>query len=131
MQRFAKKLPLSPHVQIYRLPWVAIFSISHRLSGIILFFGLLLLSWRYALVVLQPHSCILHTLNYCLVSKVGIAFFMLWTMSFYLHLLHGIRHLFWDFGIGFKLKYLNLCNVLIGLTIIFLTVITWFIILYV
>ena len=33
-----EKNPLTPHLQIYRLPLTAILSISHRLSGVILGF---------------------------------------------------------------------------------------------
>ena len=34
-----KPRPLSPHLQIYRLPLPALMSISHRLSGVVLSTG--------------------------------------------------------------------------------------------
>ena len=44
------KKPLSPHLQIYRLPLTAILSISHRLSGVIL--GFVYISFVFILLVL-------------------------------------------------------------------------------
>ena len=38
------KRPLSPHLQIYRLPMPAILSITHRFTGVILFSGSMLFS---------------------------------------------------------------------------------------
>jgi len=35
------KLPLSPHLQIYRLPLSAILSITHRATGVILALGVI------------------------------------------------------------------------------------------
>ena len=35
--------PLSPHLQVYRLPLNALLSISHRLTGVALSFGFVLL----------------------------------------------------------------------------------------
>ena len=40
--------PLSPHLQIYRLPLTALLSISHRITGVALSLGLLLLVWLLA-----------------------------------------------------------------------------------
>ena len=46
----AKARPLSPHLQIYRLPLPAILSITHRMTGVILSTGTLLLAgWLVAL----------------------------------------------------------------------------------
>ena len=39
------KYPISPHLQIYRLPLTALVSIAHRITGVILAFGCLLLVW--------------------------------------------------------------------------------------
>ncbi|MDP7376189.1 MAG: succinate dehydrogenase, cytochrome b556 subunit, partial [Alphaproteobacteria bacterium] len=40
----AKPRPLSPHLQIYRLPLPALMSISHRLSGVVLSTGTVLVA---------------------------------------------------------------------------------------
>ena len=39
-----KPRPLSPHLQIYRLPLPALMSISHRLSGVVLSTGTVLVA---------------------------------------------------------------------------------------
>lgn len=44
-----KTRPLSPHLQVYRLPLTALLSISHRITGVLLAMGLLLLAgWLLA-----------------------------------------------------------------------------------
>ena len=40
----AKTRPLSPHLQIYKLPLPAVMSITHRISGVVLSSGTLLLA---------------------------------------------------------------------------------------
>ncbi|MDU8941340.1 succinate dehydrogenase, cytochrome b556 subunit, partial [Wolbachia endosymbiont of Drosophila malagassya] len=37
--------PLSPHLQIYKVQVTSFFSIMHRLTGILLFLLLMILSW--------------------------------------------------------------------------------------
>ncbi|MBY0511485.1 MAG: succinate dehydrogenase, cytochrome b556 subunit, partial [Rhodospirillaceae bacterium] len=37
--------PLSPHLSVYRLPLAAVLSITHRITGIGLTLGILLLTW--------------------------------------------------------------------------------------
>jgi len=46
--------PMSPHVQIYRLPLTAIVSITHRATGVALSFGALLMVWILASVSAGP-----------------------------------------------------------------------------
>ena len=41
----ASHRPLSPHLQVYRLPLSAILSILHRITGVFLTLGTLLLVW--------------------------------------------------------------------------------------
>ena len=46
----SKARPLSPHLQIYRLPLPAILSITHRMTGVVLSTGTILLAlWLIAL----------------------------------------------------------------------------------
>ena len=50
----SRKLPTSPHLQIYRLPLTALLSITHRITGVILSFGILLLVWILAAAAFDP-----------------------------------------------------------------------------
>src|SRR4051812_49059632 len=46
--------PLSPHLQIYRLPLAAILSITHRITGVGLAIGVLLLTWWVTAAAVGP-----------------------------------------------------------------------------
>ena len=41
----APERPLSPHIQVYRWPMPMIMSIAHRITGVGLYFGTLLVVW--------------------------------------------------------------------------------------
>jgi succinate dehydrogenase / fumarate reductase cytochrome b subunit len=97
----AKNRPLSPHLQIYRPQLTSILSITHRLTGIALSLGTLLLVWWIASIVRGSES-------YSLVqgfigSFIGRLLLFGWTFALFFHLANGIRHLAWDAGWGFKL----------------------------
>ena len=94
------KLPLSPHLQVYRLPLVALLSISHRASGVINGLG-------YAIFIIFLISIAsgyeTYKISYLvLTSSIGKVLVSLWVFSLYLHMSNGVRHLFWDFGYGFS-----------------------------
>ena len=94
------KLPLSPHLQVYRLPLVALLSISHRASGVINGLG-------YAIFIIFLISIATgyetYKISYIiLTSTIGKILVSLWIFSLYLHMSNGVRHLFWDFGYGFS-----------------------------
>ncbi len=98
----ADNRPLSPHLQIYRLPLTARLSIFHRATGVLLSLALLMLvaglltllageaAWSHAQVFLQ--------------SLPGEIFLLGATFSLFFHTCNGVRHLFWDAGKGFSLS---------------------------
>ncbi len=92
--------PTSPHLQIYRWQIGNTLSILHRLTGIALAFGLLALCyWLMSLaggVVAYAWPCGLFA------SPPGVTVLVGWTFAFLYHLLNGVRHLFWDAGMGFE-----------------------------
>lgn len=96
------KRPLSPHLQIYKPQLTSILSITHRGTGVFLSLGALLLTcWLVGLATgevafnnLQQHA----TAWYGKVLLIGFIF------SLYFHLANGIRHLFWDAGLGLEIS---------------------------
>ena len=48
--------PLSPHLQVYRWQWTMAMSILHRLTGIALAVGTLLLTWWLVAAALGPEA---------------------------------------------------------------------------
>ncbi|WP_435103782.1 succinate dehydrogenase, cytochrome b556 subunit [Arhodomonas sp. AD133] len=94
--------PLSPHLQIYRLPLTAITSISHRISGALLAVGALVLVYWLAALAGGRES---FAAAQAFVGNWFIQLLMfVWTYLLFYHLCNGIRHLVWDAGYGFELE---------------------------
>ena len=96
------KRPLSPHLQVYRLPLSALLSILHRATGVFLSLGSLLLVW-WLVSVAQGEDEFQYA-SEVLSSVIGQLVLLAWSFALFFHLSNGIRHLFWDAGYGFELK---------------------------
>ncbi|KAF0282358.1 succinate dehydrogenase, cytochrome b556 subunit [Spiribacter roseus] len=94
--------PLSPHLQVYRLPFTALTSISHRISGVLLSGGALVLVYWVVAAAAGPQAYA--TASSILSSLPVQVLIFLWTFVLFYHLCNGIRHLIWDVGYGFDLK---------------------------
>ncbi len=94
--------PLSPHLQVYRLPFTALTSISHRISGVLLSGGALVLV--YWVVAAAAGEQAYRTAAAILGSLPVQLLMFAWTFVLFYHLCNGIRHLVWDVGYGFDLK---------------------------
>lgn len=93
--------PLSPHLQIYRWQWTMLLSITHRATGIALAVGaLMLVCW---LLALAGGADAFAAVNGFLASWFGRLLLFGWTWSLLYHFSNGIRHLFWDVGLGLEL----------------------------
>jgi succinate dehydrogenase / fumarate reductase, cytochrome b subunit len=97
--------PTSPHLQVYKLPLTGIISISHRITGVLLTAGLLLVILLfYALSQgADSYAAMQTTVNFWLVKFIYWGFIY----ALFFHLCHGVRHLFWDVGEGFEPDKLN------------------------
>jgi len=93
-----KTRPLSPHLQVYRLPLTALLSISHRITGVLLAMGLLLLAgWLLAASVSHEGFGLIQS---ALGSLPGQVVLWGWIYALVFHACHGIRHIAWDLGYG-------------------------------
>jgi succinate dehydrogenase / fumarate reductase cytochrome b subunit len=98
----APKRPLSPHLGIYRWQWTMTLSILHRITGLGLALGtLLLVYWLWAAA--SGQETFFHA-NAIVGSWIGRLLLFGWTLALFYHLFNGIRHLFWDAGKGFELR---------------------------
>ena len=97
--------PLSPHLQVYRLPLTAWLSITHRATGVFLSLGMILLVILLLAVAQGPES--FASIRSFLQSFIGRLLLWGWIYSLLLHLCHGLRHLIWDTGHGFERETLN------------------------
>ena len=97
--------PISPHLQIYRLPLTGIVSISHRMTGVMLSAGLVLFVYIIYAVFggLTTYTAMQSFTSFWLVKVVYWGF----VYALFFHLCHGVRHLIWDVGNSFDRETLN------------------------
>ncbi len=93
-----RQRPLSPHLQIYSPVLTMMMSIAHRITGIALYGGTLLLAWF--LLAAATDARAFATAAWFLNSIVGQVILFGFTWSMFHHLLGGIRHFVWDAGFG-------------------------------
>ena len=91
--------PLSPHLQVYRWPVSMALSIAHRVTGIGLSVGTLLMTWWLVAAAASDHA--FAAVQGFLGSGLGVFLLLGWAAALLLHLFLGIRHLVWDAGWGF------------------------------
>jgi len=120
--------PLSPHLQVYRLPLVALLSITHRITGVALSAGTILLAAWLGSAAYGPEAY--DQVSALLGSPLGLIILFGFSAAFYYHLCNGIRHLVWDFGQGFELTTVRRSNVLVLIGAVVLTIGTWAIALF-
>ena len=94
--------PLSPHLSIYKKVLTAVFSIFHRITGIGLSLGSILLSLWISLIALGPNYFFIFEIISSNIFFKIILFF--WTLGIFFHLFNGTRYLYWSYGIGMELK---------------------------
>jgi succinate dehydrogenase cytochrome b subunit len=117
--------PLSPFMfpTWYRFQITSALSILHRLTGIALSVGSILLVWWLIAVAAGGH---VFTATHALIaSPVGVLLLFLWSAAFFYHLCNGIRHLVWDAGYGFELRQAFLGSYAVLAATFVLTVLAW------
>jgi succinate dehydrogenase (ubiquinone) cytochrome b560 subunit len=103
-----KLRPNSPHIAIYQpqIPWIL--SITHRITGSVLSGGFYIFGSAYLVAPLLGWHLDSVSLAaafgaWPLLAKAGVKFALAWPFTF--HCLNGLRHLMWDFALGFKNKF--------------------------
>jgi succinate dehydrogenase / fumarate reductase cytochrome b subunit len=96
------KRPLSPHLQVYKPQLTSLLSIIHRGTGVFLSLGALLLTcWLAGLATSEQAFSNLQQHGSAWYGKLLLIAFV---FSFYFHLANGVRHLFWDAGLGLEIS---------------------------
>jgi len=115
--------PLSPHIQVYRLPLPAVMSITHRMASVANFVGLFVLIWWLGAMASGAEAYAEFTNHtstwYGQLALVG------WTFTLFYNMAHDVRHLFWDFDKGFELTTAYKAAFAICAFSIGATVLTW------
>lgn len=115
--------PLSPHLQVYKWQWTMALSILHRLTGVALAVGTLLLVWW--LTSAAYGEAAYEDARSFLGSWIGRLLLFGWSVAFFYHLCNGLRHLLWDTGrmLDLKRAYASGMVVLVGTVV--LTAAAW------
>jgi succinate dehydrogenase / fumarate reductase cytochrome b subunit len=109
--------PVSPHLQVYKLPLTGIISILHRITGVFLSIGLIF--FVYIIYALAGGSNTYSAMQ---------VFMKLWPMqliywgfiyAFFFHLCHGVRHLICDTLNRYAMIELSASLVLTLITLLF------------
>jgi succinate dehydrogenase / fumarate reductase cytochrome b subunit len=115
--------PLSPHLQVYKPEFTSGLSIFHRITGLALAAGtLLLVCWLFA-VAGDGQS--FKAMQAFWGTVVGRSLLVAWSFSLFYHLCNGVRHLFWDAGKGFELVTARRTAVAVVAASIGLTAAAW------
>ena len=93
--------PLSPHLQIYRPMLTMMMSIMHRITGVGLYFGIVLLVWW--LTAASISDGYFDFVQGFFGHWFGRLLLFGFTWALLHHALGGLRHLLWDTGRGFDL----------------------------
>jgi len=101
MSQHTSNRPLSPHLQIYRPVISMVMSIFHRITGTMLYLGMIVLAWWLIAAASGP--------DYFAVamdwigSPVGYLILFALSWAVFHHALGGLRHFLWDTGRGFAI----------------------------
>lgn len=117
--------PISPHLTVYRLTLTMAMSIAHRVTGVALYVGTLLLVWWLVAASTSPRNFDL--INGFFGTWIGRLVLFVYTWALFHHLLGGIRHLIWDTGRGLGEHERNLFARLSIIGSVSLTILVWLI----
>jgi succinate dehydrogenase / fumarate reductase cytochrome b subunit len=115
--------PLSPHLQVYRPQITTVLSIVHRMAGVALGVGTLLLTWW--LVAAATSAEAFATVQHVIGSSIGLLLLFGWTLALFFHFCNGIRHLGWDIGLGFEKTEYHATGWAVLIATCALTILVW------
>ena len=105
MATASRNRPLSPHLQIYRPQITSVLSILHRVTGVALTLGTLMIAYWLIAAASGPES--FAAAQDWVGSGLGVILLLGWSFGLFYHLCNGVRHLAWDIGLGFEIETLT------------------------
>lgn len=121
--------PLSPHIQVYRWPLSMALSILHRVTGVMLAFATLLMTWWLLAAAVSDNA--FARAQWFMGSALGLLLLFGWTLALMFHFFTGIRHLFWDAGYGYDPPHYNTSGWAVVIATGVTTILIWIIVLVV
>ena len=105
--------PMTPHILIYRWEITMILSTLHRMTGICLCGGTILLVFWLTCAALGPEAFeIAQSIVGHWLGQLALWYF---TWCLFYHMFNGIRHMAWDAGYGFEIQTLRITGWLVYL----------------
>ena len=123
----AKERPISPHLQVYKPQITSVLSIFHRITGVALTFGIILLvAWIFTLSLGEEYF---EYFSLFIKSWFGLLILFGLTFALSYHFCNGIRHLFWDAGYGYEIETVNKSGLAVLIVSFSLTTLIWYLVL--
>ena len=120
----ARERPISPHLQVYKPQITSVLSIFHRITGVALTFGLILLvAWIFTLSLGEDYF---EYFVMFIKSWFGLLILFGFTFALNYHLCNGIRHLFWDAGYGYEIETVHKSGLAVLVVSFVLTTLIWY-----
>ena len=118
-----KNRPLSPHLQVYRPQITSVLSITHRLTGVVLALGALVLVYWINAAAYGPAA--FDQVQSIFSHWFGQILLFGWTLCLFFHLCNGVRHLFWDAGVGLEMGQVRVSGWLVLFAAAGLAALSW------
>lgn len=118
-----RQRPLSPHMQIWRWSVTMASSILHRMTGMTLAGGAVLVVWWLFAVAMGPDAYQFYQMVSGSIPGMVVLAGFTWALAY--HLLNGIRHLFWDLGYGFEVQTAKASGQLVMILSALATIAIW------
>jgi len=115
--------PLSPHLGIYRWQLTMALSILHRMSGVFLSVGAIVLVVVLIAIASGPGQ--FETVQSWFSHPIGLLVLVAWSFALYLHLANGVRHLIWDAGVALEKNTANRSGLFVIAFAVLATAATW------
>ena len=120
----ARERPISTHLQVYKPQITSVLSIFHRITGVALTFGLILLvAWIFTLSLGEEYF---EYFVMFIKSWFGLLILFGFTFALNYHLCNGIRHLFWDAGYGYEIETVHKSGLAVLVVSFVLTILIWY-----
>ena len=123
LPKASRPRPLSPHLSVYRPQISSVLSFFHRATGAANAIGSVLLAlwiWSAAFAP-ELFEMIQAVFSHWLGQLVLIG----WTFSIFYHLSNGVRHLFWDVGLGYSIPVMTRSGLLVLAIACGMTALVW------
>lgn len=127
MNKNIETRPLSPHLTIHRKVLTSLLSIVHRLTGLGLSLGsVLIVVWIFSIAMGEEYFNIVY---FFLGSILGKIILFIWSFGTFYHLINGVRYLIWSMGYGIDIKNIYRSGYLVIFFSAIFTALLWMIVL--